>query len=524
MSNNCSIELDVRSSFVLPPLLAEKYRSHANMIGAAPPSERLDVFTRVAQVVAGMVGDDFPKQEAVDRLYETATAHGLLNIYDDDVLQVRLADAFGDPIYSNEVLDDDADRTSKEIRRLGTLGTLDYERERKSAVNRLNIRAPILDRLVAAEREEPDDGKQGRALILPEPEPWPDTVNGANLLDALSVSIRRHVVMSDHAADTAALWTVHTYLLDALGISPRLAVTSPEKGCGKTTLLDVLSCLVQRPLPTANATASAIFRVVEMRRPTLLIDEGETFLLENEELRGILNSGHRRGGSVIRTVGDDFEPRSFSTYSACAIALIGRLPTTLEDRSVSVELRRRMSDEAIEAFRFDRTQRLRQLARKAARWAVDNTDAIRDADPDMPAGVFNRMADNWRPLLAIADAVGGEWPARARRAVQRGTALAGGDEQSVRALLLADIRTIFAERGAERLASAELVAALAAIEGRPWAEWRAGKPITANSLARLLAPFAIVPDTIRLGDRTPKGYGRHQFEDAFARYLPQENV
>ena len=131
---------------------------------------------------------------------------------------------------------------------------------------------------------------------MPEPEPWPEPVNGAELLGRSAASIRRHVVMSDHAADTAALWGLHTYLLDCFGISPRLAITSPEKGCGKTTLLDVLSRLVTRPLPTANATAAAIFRIVEMQQPTLLIDEADTFLSENGELRGILNSGHRQGG------------------------------------------------------------------------------------------------------------------------------------------------------------------------------------------------------------------------------------
>jgi putative DNA primase/helicase len=412
-----------------------------------------------------------------------------------------------------------------EISRLAGLRIIEYERERIHAAERLDIRTPILDRLVAAERAKSnDDGKQGRTLSLPEPEHWPDLVNGADLLDALSSSIRRHVVMPDYAADTAALWTVHTYLLAVFGISPRLAVSSPEKGCGKTTLLDVLSRLVMRPLPTANATASVIFRVVEMQRPTLLIDEADSFLSENEELRGILNSGHRQGGSVIRTVGEDFEPRSFSTYSACVIALIGKLPATLADRSVPVDLRRRRPDEAIESFRFDRTEHLDQLARKSARWATDNANRIRGADPDIPDGVFNRAADNWRPMLAIADAAGCEWPARARRIIQRAGAAAGGDEQSVRVNLLADIRAIFTERGADRLPSAELVEALVAIEGRPWPEWKAGKPISANGLARLLAPFGIKPDTIRMGDRTPKGYQLAHFEDAFIRYLPQENA
>ncbi len=312
---------------------------------------------------------------------------------------------------------------------------------------------------------------------------------------------------------------LHTFLLDCFVVSPRLAITSPEKGCGKTTLLDVLSHLVLRALSTASVTTAAVFRVVEMQRPTLLIDEADTFLSENEALRGILNSGHRQGGSVIRTVGEDFEPRIFSTYSPCAIALIGKLPGTLADRSVPVDLRRRRPDEAVEAFRFDRTGRLDQLARKAARWAIDHSDHVRGADPAMPAGIFNRAADNWRPLLAIADAAGGEWPRRARRAAESLAAAAGDDDQSVRITLLADIRAIFVERGTDRLPSTELTESLVAIEGRPWAEWKAGKAITANGLARVLAPFAIKPGTIRIGAATPKGYLRAQFEDAFARYL-----
>jgi putative DNA primase/helicase len=410
-----------------------------------------------------------------------------------------------------------------EISRLAKLNKLDYERERKAAAKRLGFRTPALDRIVAGERTQFDDSsKQGRALILAEPEPWPEPINGARLLDEIAASIRRYVAMTDHAADASALWVLHTYLLNCFGISPRLAITSPEKGCGKTTLLDVLSHLVMRSLPAANTSAAAIFRVVEMQQPTLLIDEADTFLSENEELRGILNSGHRQGGLVLRVVGEDFEPRAFSTYSACAIALIGKLPGTLADRSVPIDLRRRRPDEAVEGFRFDRTRPLDQIARKAARWAMDHADQVRGADPVMPAGMFNRAADNWRPLLAIADAAGGSWPARARAAI-KSLMLAGEADQSIRVTLLGDIRAIFAEGHADRLSSAELIAALIAIEGRPWAEWKAGKAITANNLARLLAPFAIQPGTIRTNDGTPKGYHIAQFQDAFTRYLPGED-
>jgi putative DNA primase/helicase len=259
-----------------------------------------------------------------------------------------------------------------------------------------------------------------------------------------------------------------------------------------------------------------------MQRPTLLIDEADTFLPNNDELRGILNSGHRHDGSVIRSVGEDFEPRSFSTYSACAVALIGKLPATLADRSVSIELRRRRADEFAEPFRFDRTGDLDQLARMVARWTGDTADRIRGADPDMPEGIFNRAADNWRPLFAIADAAGGGWPGRARQAARQCAGAAAHNDQSAKVQLLADVRAIFTERGTDRLPSADLTEALTAIEGHPWAEWKGGKPITPNGLARLLQPFGIAPESIRIGDRTPKGYQLARFQDAFARYLPQQ--
>lgn len=427
-----------------------------------------------------------------------------------DVLRVAVSDG----------LDQQPDAKT-EIGRLAGLEKLEYEGERKQAAKRLRVRATTLDDLVAAERSEVDGGgKQGRALTLPEPEPWPGPVNGAHLLDELSIIVRQYVVLSESAADTVALWVVHTYLVDVFGISPRLAITSPEKRCGKTTLLDVLTRLVMRPLQTSNATTAAIFRVVELQQPTLLIDEADTFLKENGELRGILNSGHRQGGAVLRVVGDDHEPRSFSTYSACAIALIGKLPETLTDRSVAIDLRRRRPDEQIEAFRFDRTGPLDSAARRAARWALDHANVVSGIDPTMPAGVYNRAADNWRPLLAIADAAGGGWSERARRAVKAAGAGAGDHDQSVRVMLLADISNMFAERDVDRLASADIVEGLVAIEGRPWPEWKAGKPITPTGLARQLALFGIKPDTHRIGSRTPKGYVITQFEDAFARYLP----
>ena len=223
-----------------------------------------------------------------------------------------------------------------------------------------------------------------------------------------------------------------------------------------------------RPLPTTNVTPAAIFRVIEGHRPTLLIDEADTFLRDNDELRGVLNSGHRKGGRVLRTVGEDHEPRAFATYSACAIALIGTLPDTLHDRSVVINLKRRLRSEKIDPFRPDRVAHLDVLARQVARWAKDHAERIADADPAMPNDIINREADNWRPLLAIADEAGGEWPQRARKAAEAAhNAAAIADETSRLELLLGDIRDTFGNL--TEMPSAVMADALVEIEGRPWA-------------------------------------------------------
>jgi Protein of unknown function (DUF3631) len=425
-----------------------------------------------------------------------------------------------------------------ELRRLAQLPPLQYERERKQAAERLGIsRVAILDRLVQAEREhlgldgDDDTGMQGRAISFPEPEPWPEPVDGAALLDDIASAIGAHVIMPDTSRDACALWAAHTFLLDCTMISPRLAITSPTRGCGKTTALDVMFQLVRRPLAAANISPSSTFRVVEGFHPTLLIDEADSFLRDNEELRGVLNSGHRKGGAVLRTVGDDHEPRSFSTYGACAIALIGQLPGTLADRSVPILLTRRKRDEEITPFRLDRVEHLVVLARKLARWTGDNEVAIAATEPAMPAGLYNRAADNWRPLLAIATVAGGNWPTRGQAAALKSIA-ADIDDASLLELLLGDIRDIFAKRAAnevepaDRIPSTVLAEALAEIEGRPWAEYgKNDKPITPGKLARLLKPLVIAPDSVRIDEkRTLKGYYLNQFEEAFSRYLDPEGA
>lgn len=363
------------------------------------------------------------------------------------------------------------------------------------------------------------DDLQGAGFELEDPEPWPEPVDGAELLDDLAGTFTRFLALPDGAAPALALWTVHAHAHDASPVSPVLALTSPEKRCGKTTLLELLSAVVPRPLPASNVTAATVFRAVERWEPTLLVDEADTFLRDGSELRGILNSGHRRSlAYVVRTVGDEHEPRTFRTWAPKAIALIGELPDTLQDRSVEVRMRRRAPDEEVDRLRLDRLEELEPLRRRVWTWARKQEDTLRDAEPDLPSSLHDRERDNWRPLLAIADAAGGRWPARGREAAK---ALQEGerDDRSLGTRLLADVRKILDEHPSDRIRSKKLVDKLTALEEAPWSEYK-GRGLSPVSLANFLRSFDVSSKKLRFPSGPYKGYEVVAFEDAFRRYLP----
>jgi putative DNA primase/helicase len=356
--------------------------------------------------------------------------------------------------------------------------------------------------------------RSSKGIELVEVEPWPEPVDGAKLLDYLVGVFRRHLALCEGTAEAIALWVLFAHTHDAHQTSPRLAFLSPVPECGKTTALSILRALVPRALPTSNITPAVVFRVIEQRKPTLLIDEADTFM-QGDDMRGILNSGHTRAtAQVWRCEGESHKPKGFSTWAPVAIAKIGTLPETLESRSLVIPMQRRRPDEQTQPISAEDRQAFATLVSKAARWSADNSAALAEATPELPAGLFNRSRDNWRPLVAVADAAGGHWPERARRVA---VLLSGSAEDpSLGVQLLSDIREILR---AERLSSEELCEALREREDRPWAD--DGCAISQRHLARLLKPFGIAPKSVRLGPHhTPKGYMAAQFEDAFARYLP----
>jgi hypothetical protein len=362
---------------------------------------------------------------------------------------------------------------------------------------------------------KPNGQTQAPKPLGSDPAPWPAQVDGIELLDALRDTFSRYLVLSEGAAEILALWTVFTHIIEISPVAPRLAILSATPECGKTTLLQILILLVHHPLPASNITSAVVYRVIQQEQPTLLIDEGDTFL--GSELTGIINSGHTRATAYVwRSTGDNFQPSSFSTFAAIAIAKIGKLPATLEGRSFVVLMKRRRQDEKIERFRADRTDHLQILNRKAVRWAADNKSKVAAADPAIPQGLNDRAADNWGILLAVADVAGGHWGQTARSVAQL---VAGGREDSSELVsLLHDINDLFEQKKADRISSRDLCVILGGLDHRPWGEINRGKMITQIQLAARLEPLGIQPKVVRIGSSTPRGYERSQFDDAFARY------
>ena len=388
----------------------------------------------------------------------------------------------------------------------------------------LGVRAParIVDAALNERPSHSGSAGSGRRLVFIDPEPWPEVVDGAALLGDLAQTYRRFVSLPGGGAEALALWILFTYALDAFDVAPILALCSPLKRCGKTTTEELTAALVQRPLTAANITVAALYRTVEQFAPTLIVDEADTFLLTNLALRGIINSGHTRATAfVIRTAGH--EPRLFSTWGARMIALIGRLPATLEDRAIVLPMRRRAPEETLDRIRRTELRRqLEPLRRRAVRWVADHRAALRIADPVMPAELNDRQADNWRPLVAIADATGGAWAALARAAARMLSERVVEADLAAPVQLLADLQNLFVTTSADKVATAAILRYLVTLEDRPWADYAQGVPLTPRQLARLLAVFNIKARQIRQGRVTRKGYMPVDFTDAFRRYLPSE--
>lgn len=430
------------------------------------------------------------------------------------------ADKKRDPLLAIEAVAAVADMAGRDLL-IGQLSALKLPGVNKELIKRQVGQYRAED--AAARDAAAKAARSGRLLAL--------NVEGAALLDDVRAFIQRFVILSEAAARVAALWIVHTHTFDAADCTPYLSVTSPEKRSGKTRLIEVTETIVANPWYTGRVTAAVLYRKIDAEAPTLLLDESDAAFSGSEEyseaLRGILNTGHRRGGKATCCVGQGvtISYQDFSTFSPKLIAGIGKLPDTVADRSIPFRLKRKARHEKVERFRLRNVRpEAERLREKLEAWGAQNIEKLRDARPEFPEALSDRQRDGAEALLAIADLAGGDWPEAARRALVSLCCDAQATDDSIGVRLLADIKLLFASSETDKIFSKDICQGLAEIETSPWAEWSNDKAISPGKLARLLSSYSITPGTVRIGPSTAKGYLLEDFSDAWARYLPKDGI
>jgi putative DNA primase/helicase len=410
---------------------------------------------------------------------------------------------------------DKLDALKAEIEKIIKLDPLEQETERSRLAKKYGYTKGAIGEYIKQQSRIDSDYQK----VVEEVEPAAEPVDGAKLLDGILADLNRRVILPAGAAEAISLWVLLTYCHKAFNVLPLLGITSPTKRCGKTTLIEILQGLTNKRLAASSLTPAAAFRTIEKYSPTLLIDEADTFLKHNDELRGIFNSGHTRGTAhVIRTEGDNHEPVKFSTWGPKAIGMIGTLPETLEDRSIVIQLARKMPGEKIVKTGLDFAESSVDVRARCRRWVDDSTARLKALPVTVPPSGNDRADDNWLPLFTIANVIGGGWPERAVKSMQQLVSISGDD--AIGTKLLTDIRGIFEEHSAERLFSSDLVDRLKELTESPWSDRNKGQGLTTNGLSGLLKPFKVTSKNMRIDKDQRKGYTLESFKDVFKRYIP----
>jgi hypothetical protein len=344
----------------------------------------------------------------------------------------------------------------------------------------------------------------------------------AGLLEDVEAFLERYVVFaSSHQRVAVTLWAAVTHVFQAFECVVYLAITSAEKRSGKTRLLDALELLVARAWRAVLPSEAIVYRHISEAKPTLLLDEVDTIYgkktaREHEGLRALLNAGFRARTTVPRCVGQNMEVRHFEVYCPKALAGIGDLPDTVQDRSIPIRLARRKRSEPVERFRHRAAEAEAEgLRERLGEWA--STADLED-EPEVPEALNDRVADGWEALLVVADLAGANWPERARAAALALHGEPDDSEDTLGVRLLRDVRDVFTEKGASTLTTRALLEALVAVEDAPWGDLH-GKELNPRRLASLLRPYDVRSANIRVGQSVVKGYAKADFLEAFDRYL-----
>ena len=365
-------------------------------------------------------------------------------------------------------------------------------------------------------------------LDLSPPAPWMSPVTGEVLLDALHETIRTYVIADDCYVTAMVLWITHTYSFRQFHYSPLLLINAPERACGKSVALGLIAELAHSPFESANITVAALFRIIEMYGPTVLIDEADTFLESNPEMAGILNKGYEHRGVVVRveTIGDRLQPvpyRVFGPKAIAGIAMERRLADATLSRCVRVQMRRKVQGETVQRLRSADRQKFNHMRSQMHRFVKDSQQELAKGHTDMPSELSDREQDNWEPLFTVARCAGPRWLAKAREAA---LSIKGSTEepQSMTNSLLADIREVLPGRQVLYIPSAKLLELLTNDPEMGWSTYNRGSPLTVRQLAKSLGAYGIRSKTVRMpSGLTPKGYEIREFEEVFKRYLSPQN-
>jgi len=411
----------------------------------------------------------------------------------------------------------DSDRFKIQITTLASYSNYDYEKNRKTIAKAHNISVSYLDREVEKLREKNKTSYENKDFK--DIKPWPEPVDGNDLVEGVAEKFSKYAVLPEGALILLVLWTLGTYCFDSFRKWPRLLISSPDHECGKTTLLEILSALCFKPYTASNITVAAIFRLIEDLKPTLIIDESDTFIYKNKEMHGIINSGYTKSHAhaVRSNTGQKGVIQRFSTWAAMVIGMIGMPTPTILSRCLVVLLQRKLPNEKADEINFEFETDCEQLSRKMLRWAEDNKEHLKHHTPTLPSFLDNRTKDNWAPLFSMAELIGGTCH---NQVIEAYKSHPKQESASTGTLLLSDIKYIFEEKNCESIHSNDLVNALLTLDESSWGEFRGTRSLTAAALANLLKPYGIKSKQLRISDFNRNGYCIEMFEDAFLRYVP----
>jgi hypothetical protein len=426
-----------------------------------------------------------------------------------------------------------------DAQRLSRLPEEESAQERRQVAKRHGVPVSTIDKLVRAARAKTQSSTSTAAA--PAEDPWDGPIDLCEILDAALIEARRYIVASDTKRGALVLWSAHTHLVHNVMVglqrSPRLAIQSRLPGSGKTTSLEFVAALSSRGVVRSSATASTILRTMGSVRRTYCLDEADRQLSEkNSDMVAILDCGDRRSTSVVeRSVPNPkggWDVGTFDVWGAVAFAGIDELPGTLQDRSVRVFLQKATVAEVPEHLRDGTSTELVTLRRQLTAWA-DSLFELPDPElPDVLLRQAGRVGDRWRPLIAIADLAGGQWPKLVRDAAQED--VEAEQQPDLIQRLLVSIRSAFNDaQGAtidadnkDRLTTTALIGVLLNDREEEWLSANRGNPITAyylrTKLRGLLEPRGAQDWwTGPAGHQQHhRGYLRLQFEDAWRRYAP----